>query len=284
MNQSVLLLSLASRSTRAVVAPCGGRRLVAFTFLAVITAATAVAKVPVSSDILVVGDVTAAGRAVAPASPEHPVYYEPMWAGFRELGAVAAGEREPPLESAKQALTDALRKRGYVPASSGTPPPTVMIFFAWGTLNPDLSTSVGSGMDGQDETISFNSAQMLGFLGAHKVATLSEFSADRDRVASAAREDQYFLAVAAYDRDSVYQRKRKLLWMTRIATDALRVWLPSVLPAMVAGGAPFFGKDTDLPVWVDPAGRFKAEVDMAPLQFENYNPDEPKAPPRERKP
>lgn len=234
--------------------------------------------VQVPSDILVVADVTAAGKAAPPASPEHPVHYEALWAGFQELGAVVAGERQPSVEAAKQELTAALRRIGYRPAGPGTPAPTILICFAWGTLNPDTLTTPGSGVEGQDESVSFNSAQMLGFLGAHKVSKLSDYSQERERVLAAAREDHYYLAVAAYDLESVRQRKRKLLWMTRTATDSLRIWLPDVLPDLVAGSAPFFGKDSDLPVWIDPANLRKSSVKLGPLEVKDYLPDGNNAP------
>ncbi len=242
--------------------------------LAIVTILTAVtAAAPRPSDILVIADVTPAGKEAPQASAERPVHYEPVWVGFRELGAVVAGERVPPAEAAKQNLSDALRKILHLPAGQDTPPPTVVVFFAWGTLYPDTVTTPGSSPDGQDETISFNSAQMLGFLGAHKLAKLPGFSLDKERVLAAAREDQYFLAVAAYDRVSLQQRKRKLLWMTRIATDSLRVWLPNVLPEMVASAAPFFGKDSDLPVWIDPNDRRKADVQIGTPEVREYLPD-----------
>lgn len=223
-------------------------------------------------DVLVIADVTPAGKARPPASPEHPVYYEPVWAGFQELGAVVAGERPPSREKAQQALTAALTKLGYLAASARTPPPTVLIFFAWGTLNPDVVTTPGGGADGSDEQVNFNRAQMLGFLGAHKVERLSDFSTDKERVLTAANEDQYFLAVAAYDRASVLQRKRTLLWMTRLAADSRRVWLPETLPALIASGSRFFGKESDVPVWLDPADNYKTEVRMGETKVEEYLP------------
>ena len=231
-------------------------------------------------DVLVIADVTPAGKARPPASPEHPVYYEPVWAGFQELGAVVAGERPPSREKAQQELTAALTKLGYLAASAKTPPPTVLIFFAWGTLNPDVMTTPGVGADGSDEQVNFNRTQMLGFLGAHKVKKLSDYSADKERVLTAASEDQYFLAVAAYDRASVLQRKRTLLWMTRLAADSRRVWLPETLPALIASGGRFFGKDSDLPVWLDPADNYKTDVRLGELIVEEYlTKDSAKTPP-----
>ncbi len=246
-----------------------GRAWRLLTAVASVAIGSAACAAPQPSDILVVADVTPSGKSAPQASPEHPVYYEPVWVGFRELGAIAAGERVPQIEAARQSLTEALRTIDYLPAGNDTPPPTVAIFFAWGTLNPDTMTTPGSGLDGQDETVSFNSQQMLAFLGAHKVTKLSDGSKEVNRLVSSVREDQYFLAVAAYDRESLYRHKRRLLWMTRVATDALQVWLPNVLPAMVANGAQFFGRDSALPVWVDPSGR-RTDVRLGPLEVKEY--------------
>lgn len=215
-----------------------------------------------------VADALPAEAGAMRVSPESPVYYEPVWVGFRDLGVAVAGEKIPPAEKIKALLVEALRHKGYIESTPERPAPSLLIFFSWGTLNPDVVSSPGDG--GMDETTSFNTAQMLAFLGAHKVAKQPSFSTDTERLVEAVKEDHYFLVVAAYDRSSMFARKRRMLWMTRIATESRRVWLHDTLPAMVAAGTELFGEDADRPVWVDPRSRRKTSVEVGPLQVLEY--------------
>jgi hypothetical protein len=51
---------------------------------------------PVDTDVNVVVDMTDEGKKVAPPTKEKPAFYFPVVAGYREEGAIVAGEKKPP--------------------------------------------------------------------------------------------------------------------------------------------------------------------------------------------
>ena len=53
---------------------------------------------------------------------------------------------------------------------------------------------------------------------------------------------------------------KKLLWRTAISIESRRTSLPENLSVMLASAAPWFGRDSEMPVFVDDAARRKAEV------------------------
>ncbi len=210
-------------------------------------------------EVLVVTDVTAAGKAAALPAEKNPVYYVAVAGGFQEFGAVIAGEKSPPGSTVDRVLAHALAKSGYWPASASTPGPALLLVYAWGTLNPVIDEIPGSGEPPQK--VFYNQAQMLAFVGADQVAALPEMAVDRERVLEAARSELYFMIVTAYDAAALVQRGEKIvLWRTKITLPSQGLWLPEVLPDMIASGSAHFGRATDRPVWVSEPERRQTQV------------------------
>lgn len=217
-----------------------------------------------AQEILVATDVTAAGQKAAAPAENSPLYYVAVAGGFQEFGAVIAGEKSPPRSTVDRVLARALARSGYRPASAGTPGPTLLLVYAWGTLNPVIDEIPGSGEPPQQ--VFYNMSQMLAFVGADQVAALPDISADRERVLDAARSDLYFMVVTAYDAPALAKRGEKIvLWRTKITLPSQGRWLPEVLPDMIASGSAHFGRATDRPVWVSEAERRQTEVLLGDL-------------------
>lgn len=224
-------------------------------------------------------DVTAAGRKLPPPSKGNPQYYIAVSGGYQDFGGIMGGIKEPPPKDVYKLLTAELAKRGFLPATEQSPPPTLALFFTWGTLNVDYDFS-----DPDQSNTPRNRAQILRFLGAGKVGLddnfldpltapvtgLSLMSSESHDLYDISDEDLYVTVVSAYDLESLRHKKKELLWMTRIASLSRGFDLPEALPAMVAIGGAQFGRETAKPVWVRASEHYKPDVKIGELQLVEY--------------
>jgi hypothetical protein len=225
-------------------------------------------------------DVTPAGRQRPAPTKTAPHYYVAANAGFRDFGGAVGGITEPPTVDVLKALTAELAKRGYLPATDRSPPPTLLLFFTWGTLNVDYEFSMDPDLPARPR----NRQQILRFLGGAKVGIKDDFfdpltapitgltllDYDASELYDISAEDLYVTIVSAYDLESVRQKKRQLLWTTRIASVSRGFDFPEALPGMVAIGGAHFGRETAKPVWKTASEQFKPDVQLGELQLVEY--------------
>ncbi len=221
---------------------------------------------PLPPQVIVVGDVTADGKKLEPPSAANPVYYLPVVVGYKEMGAVVAGEKVPVKNEVLRTLAVALAKQHYLVMDAAHPPEQVLVFW-WGSMNPEIQDF---GSNDPTEQVFFNEREMLALVGAHKADRLARW--DQDDLRTAARDDRYFVILMAFDFAASRQRQKKLLWMARMSTEATGTDLPSVIPALAASGAPAFGRDTS-PDWVDSGKVRESSVILAPLEVKGTVPE-----------
>ena len=198
---------------------------------------------PKDVDVNVVVDLTDDGRKVAPPSREHPAFYYPVLAGYREMGALVAGEKSPPPTPVARLLAKALAAQHYFVVGPKTPPPSLILVFHWGYMNPQVDDV---GTDDAPQQLFWNEKEMLALVAGNTLGNLG-LSFEREDVLQAARDDRYFVIVSAYDFEAAKQKKKKLLWQAKMSTPSNRVTLAEVLPAMIASGGPHFGRETERP-------------------------------------
>lgn len=205
--------------------------------------------------------VTEAGRKVTPPTPEHPAYYYPVLAGWREEGAVEAGEKAPRKEALIKPLARVLAAQGYLVVGTHTPPPTLLLVLHWGSINPDMDET----MDDEGNTWQqvLNERQMLALVGGSTLNAL-DLGFERDEVMQAAHEDRYFVVVSAFDFADATKKKKTLLWRARMSTPSAGVVMADVVKAMVESGGPYFGRSTTRPLWVEAPVR-QGRVDVGEL-------------------
>ncbi len=239
---------------------------------------------PRNLDVYTVTDTTESGRACPAPTPQQPQYYRAVSLGHRDIGAAIAGDPTLPEDVAVQIIARELAKLGYLPASEKTPPPTLVLVFAWGTLNADIRPSMTRGFPSAQT----NRQQIVRFLGGEKLGITkdnyngslmpSSFSMrlmDHEaRDFYAAGTDSYYIAVVtAYDLAAMERNPTVSLdhlWITRIACPTNGVTLPDVLPAMLAIAGPHLGRETPRPVrTVTPFGR-QGTVSYGELQVVEY--------------
>lgn len=237
-------------------------------------------------EVITVTDVSSAASFVPPASPAAPQYYIAASLGYRELGGIMAGTEAPPDQAVLHLISAELAKQGYLPGTSRSAPPSLMLVYTWGTLNADLSY----GGDPGAPPTQHNRAQIMNFLGGRKVGLddsffnpltaplpgLTAYNYEANSLLEVARESFYVIVVSAYDIEAALQKKRRPpLWTTRIAAPSLGFSLGDVLPAMLAIGGTQFGRDTPRPVWINASDKFNPSVTLGELQLVEYLRNDP---------
>ena len=254
------------------------RRVLAALFLAAASAVPAFAGfldwlVPKHDvQVIAVTDTTPVGALRRPVTPANPVYYVAVSAGYRDFGGIIAGEKAPPKEDVFKAMAKVLAKQGYLPATDKNPP-TLLLLWAWGTMNTDRVYSFNSDdIDGRQ----VNQRQLLRFMGAYKLGLISKDAsafqddlmmqgvlfrdADQDLIYSLATEDLYVAAISAYDFAAAARKEKVLLWTTKISCPSIGLMMRETLPAMLTLAGPHIGKETAKPVSIKATDKFKGEV------------------------
>jgi hypothetical protein len=237
--------------------------------------------------VIAVTDTTPVGALRRPVSPASPAYYAAVSAGYRDFGGIVAGEKIPPKDEVLKTIARVLAKQGYLPASDDHPP-TLLLVWAWGTMNTDRMYSFNPD---DTEGRQINRNQLLRFLGAYKLGLIAKEpngfqqdlllpgamfrDADSEMISDLATEDLYVAAISAYDYAAAVQQQKSLLWMTKISCPSRGLAMPQTLPAMLALAGPYIGRETAKPVSVKATEQFKAEVkigDPTVVEFLDKNP------------
>jgi len=231
--------------------------------------------------VITATDMTPAGALLPPASPEHPVYFLAVSAGYRDLGGYMAGDKLPAPQNMIREVMRVLAKQGYLPADSEHRP-TQCIIFAWGTLYP--VTMPNPNPDWPD--FQLNGTSMMRFLGGSKLGLVSDqpepgldttllpgltrFNPKAEAIASVSRDYLYAIKLASYEFPVARPNRPKLLWRTKISWPSRGLVMAETLPTMMSIAGPYIGRDTKAPVWVNASDKFKPEVRIGNPKVEEY--------------
>jgi hypothetical protein len=226
-------------------------------------------------------EATPAGALRRPPSPSDPIYYMALSAGYHDFGAAMAGDKLPVPQQIIRTIVKVLAKDGYLPTDA-IHPPTQMLIFTWGTMNPDMMPDPWN--PGFPD-IQLNRMQMIRFLGGDKLGLVSDypaewgdtlypgltlFDADARAIVEVAREAFYVVALAGYEFPVKEPKHPKQLWQTRICCPAAGLVMTDTLPTMLAIAAPYIGNVTSRPVWVNASEKFKPDIRIGNPKFEEY--------------
>jgi hypothetical protein len=213
-------------------------------------------------------DLTLEGKKVTLPSPGKPVYYFPVVSGYHEVGAITAGEKPPPKTEVIHLLAEALAKQGYFVVSKASGAPSLLLVFHWGYMNPQIE-DFGTGDPAQK--VFFNQREMLGLVAGHTLGNL-DLSFEREDVMQAAEDDRYFVVVAAYDYEAALKHQKKMLWSAKMSTPSNGVSIGEVIPALIASGAPQFGRETNRPKWITAPVNSTPKVELGTPEVKEYLP------------
>jgi hypothetical protein len=234
-------------------------------------------------DLTVITEMTLLGKQQPPASPAHPVYYIAQSAGFNQRGDAPANEHTLKEADVERLLARALAVSGFRPAQPPEHPPTLVIFYTWGSHNllvegnPENPTLSG-------EMVARNLLDRAALVGGEKfAATLLKLFQEADDLSVASsnhlppggtavlgpdqleflnpvsmfrREnskndflvdqtanDVYYVVASAYDYASIPTKVKRLYWRTRMTVAAQGVSQEQTLPTLITTAGPYFGKD-----------------------------------------
>lgn len=219
-------------------------------------------------------EVTPTGRRILLPSPAHPAYYLPIVGGFREEGAVKAGEKSPPRLLVLHQLAKTLAAQGYLVVGPNTPPPSVLLVFHWGGMNPQID-EFGDMEDPQK--LFYNQREMVALVGGHTLGNLDLWS-EREAVLQGAETDRYFVVVSAFDFDAAQKKQKVLLWRAKMSTESAGFSMEEVVAALITGGGPHFGRETLRPAWETTPLENRGSVNLGELHVKEYL-DPAKTPP-----
>jgi hypothetical protein len=176
--------------------------------------------------------------------------------GYIEAGDPIAGDEPPSAASVRQELQDALGQAGF---HAGAPAPSVLLSYYWGVLRVDhLAARLPYGINANlDARIRLVSTEALGsevenhILGAKKGGgeTMTESSppiliGPLETIVENARKPRYFVVVSAYQYQAAGDRGQpRLLWRAKLSAQETSGGMDEVIPALIARGASYFGKD-----------------------------------------
>jgi hypothetical protein len=225
-------------------------------------------------NLTVITEMTREGKAVAAATPEHPVYYLTQDGGLHEEGDPVGGEAPPQKGVLAHVMTSALAANGYQPATREHPP-SLLIFYLWGSFNrvepmPSTDDTVRAQQEGteggeedladtSDPAVNKNRLERAAIIGGTRFAIELARAIGRGRealrtfrerdaktewlVSEVANTNRYFLIASAYDVSAAEQGKKVLLWRTKMSTDAQGLAMNESLLSLVSNAAPYFGRE-----------------------------------------
>ena len=139
----------------------------------------------------------------------------------------------------------------------------------------DRRRGEGDHGDGGAESFAFEGAgedfAEVGFLawgddfalaGAAKVRGKILSSAITDEINDAIQTGRLYITVSALDAQALREKKKQIVWRTRISIPSRGNWLPDAMEVMLASAAPYFGADSDMPVILREEDRRKTDVQI----------------------
>jgi hypothetical protein len=203
-------------------------------------------------DMLVVAE-TPNGAAMPQGAP---LSYAAFDGGYIEAGDPIAGDTAPTPDQVSQSLRAALANQGYQASSS----PSVVIIYHWGVLRIDRrQIRVPYGIkSNQEARIELVSTRQLGAEVENSVllreksgqmnpdaASTRILGGPAQTVVEDSRQPRIFVIVSAYDYQDLAHRDAKLLWRVKLSAREQSGEMDEVIPALIAGGAPYFGRNLD---------------------------------------
>ena len=230
---------------------------------------------PLNDTTVAVTDLTDAGREVPPPSPQHPIYYVGINAGFRVYAnSVIAGDPPPDPKTMLRIIAKVLFDQGFRPADSQHPA-TQIIVCSWGMIGSGGRNLLGPGGGlqflGGDKLNFVNETSITGTGPTLNDAMCRSFrSGTADTILEMSHDPLYAVLLRGYDLPSAQSGKNVQLWETRIACSAPGNSLAEALPRIVVSGQHAIARETAKPVVENAAHTRQAWVEIGETTVVDY--------------
>jgi hypothetical protein len=200
----------------------------------------------------------------APPAQDSPVACTLVDGGYIEAGDPIAGENPPSAASVRQELLDALGQQGF---HVGAPAPAVLLTYYWGVLRVDhteirLPMGINANQDARIKLVSTEEtgAEVENHILSRKNGGGENLDASSpvilvgplETIVENARQPRFFIVVSAYQYQAPGETQRpKLLWRAKLSAQETSGSMDEVIPALIAKGASYFGKDMLYPKLVE---------------------------------
>ena len=190
--------------------------------------------------------------------PGKPVHYLLLGNEELDIGGYQAFMPKPDVQAMETELLKVLAAQGFVQTKVGDPLPHLGLFFFWGDANNMIPPQGGE----KDPT-----PKLRQLVGADKIREQDLTLVEGERVGEHVYTNRVYIIVVALDLPSLIKNKKEpvVLWRTRVSVESLDHALPDSFQLMLAEAAPYFGRATDKPVFIDDRTR-NASVRLGELK------------------
>jgi hypothetical protein len=205
-------------------------------------------------EMTVYSERTEHGRRLPDASLEHPAYYVVQSQGYQPMGSSRFHEHPPTQEQVETLLQGVLEKRGFLPARELTQPPTLALFYYWGShagIDIRQALEMPELMSLRDQDILQRARLVGGNPLVEKISRqmsygtpLTERTAKEEHLRYQMEHDLYYVVVSAYEFNSLAKGERKLVWRTTMTVNDQGLSMKETLPPLIISAMDFFGRDT----------------------------------------
>lgn len=225
-------------------------------------------------DFNIITTLTEAGRSVMPPTREEPTYFVAEPGVNRNVGVGGEiGLKTPPPEALQRMIEQALAENGYLPVKDSVHPPSLVIFFHWGTSSfsptefdteidqrrtlldramllagDDFADEISRAMEELDARTHYP-PEMAAML-PNPIEMIRNRSVERARLVEELFSSSYYVVASAFDHAAMAEGRGVLLWRTKMTVNSLGVNMAESLPPLIASAAPYFGRDMPEPVVV----------------------------------
>ncbi len=230
-------------------------------------------------EMTVITEMTDEGRKLPAVSPDHPAYYQAESNGNREMGGKFAHEQTMTPEEVAPLLEHGLAINGYQPAKIPDHPPSLVVFYFWGTHNaidPDIANispnqllrnvldraALVGGKKFSDEVAEVIRESQDATFPPPPVEFFKMRKANNEALLNQALGDVFYVVASAFDYQSVAKGHPVLLWRTRMTVMSQGVQMKKAIPAAVAGAGQYFGREMTDPAIIHQSSTPEGKVQI----------------------